>query len=73
MIKAFKKGEDAPHHLIQEMFNMPHEPLTKEMGISIEKANGNDIAWGVQYLSWPALSIWNIDVMETPYEPSFFS
>ena len=41
MIKAFKKGGPAPHHLTLKMSNLSDEPITKETGISIY---GNDIA-----------------------------
>ena len=44
VIKAFKKGGPAPHHLTSEMINLPHEPLTEETEISIEKSYGNDIS-----------------------------
>jgi hypothetical protein len=52
--------------------NLPHEPLTKKIEISVKRSCGNEIVGGVQYLSWPALSIWNVDETETPYEPSLF-
>jgi hypothetical protein len=29
VIKAFKKGRPAPHHLTSEMSILPHEPLIK--------------------------------------------
>ena len=30
VIKAFKKGGPAPHHLTLKMCRLPHEPLTKK-------------------------------------------
>jgi hypothetical protein len=43
VIKAFKKGGPAPHHLTSEMIKLPHEPLIEGIEISFEKSYGNDI------------------------------